>query len=221
MVTVSAQADRMRVVSLLADLIDYPQPGLAATVVECRQDVVDSVPAAAILLDAFLGDIERLTAGRLEELYSNAFDLDTLSGFDATCYPYVGHHLLGESYRRSRFMVGLLERYQQHGFAVVAGELPDHLLVMLRFVARCPDEDLAEELVGEAILPALARMTQNGEEATSEGESGRRIYLRVLEAIRLVLQEQLWPNTVVCSYEPALEPATTSRGASPCSTRSC
>lgn len=202
-----AEDNRARLVSLLADLIDYPRPGLAEKVVECRHEVAAATPAAVTLLDAFLGDLERLPQGRLEELYSNAFDLDTLSAFDATCYPYVGHHLLGETYRRSRLMVGLLECYQEHGFEVEGGELPDHVLVMLRFLARCPDDELAEQLVGEAILPALARMTQDGAEAGLEGESGRRIYLRVLEAIRLVLGEQLWPDTVVCSYESALEPA--------------
>jgi nitrate reductase delta subunit len=206
--TVHNGNDRAQIVSLLADLIDYPRAGLAETVAECRQRVVWATPAAGDLLDVFVDDVERLPLGRLEELYSNAFDLDTLSASDATCYPYVGHHLLGETYRRSRFMVGLLERYHEHGFAVEHGELPDHVLVMLRFLARCPDDELAEELVGEAILPALARMTQNGAEAGLAGESGRRIYLRVLEAIRLVLEQQLWPDTVACSYEAAPEPAT-------------
>ena len=132
-----------------------------------------------------------------------------------SCYPYIGHHLLGESYRRSRFMVGLQERYREHGFEVPPEELPDHVLVVLRFLAHAPDSDLAEEIVGEALLPALARMTHEGDGSELGGDSGRGLYLGVLEAIRLVLAEQLWPHTAVCSYPLALEhgPATEDVGA--------
>ena len=49
---------------------------------------------------------------------------------------------------------------------------------------------MAEEIVGEALLPALGRMTREGDEAELDGESGRRIYLRVLEAVRLVVGER-------------------------------
>jgi nitrate reductase delta subunit len=200
---VEALGERAQVVSLLADLVDYPAPDLAERARACRK-LLAELPAAALLLDAFLENLERLEPGRIEELYSSAFDLDTLSAFDATCYPYVGHHLLGESYRRSRFMVWLLERYGEQGFEVDRRELPDHLLVMLRFLAHCRDEALAAELVGEAILPALARMTQDGEAAVLDGESGRRIYLRVLEAVRLALAH-LWPDVEPCTYENAVE----------------
>jgi nitrate reductase molybdenum cofactor assembly chaperone NarJ/NarW len=204
---VDGHENRPYVVSLLADLIDYPHPGLAEEAAECRALVVDASPDAAALLDTFIGDVDRTPAGKLEEIYSGAFDLDTLSEFDPTCYPYVGHHLLGETYRRSRFMVGLLERYKAYGYEVPSGELPDHLLVMLRFIVRCPDEELVEELVGEALLPALSRMTRDGEETGLQGEGGRRIYLRALEAVRLTLAESLWPDVVPASYEAQSQPA--------------
>jgi nitrate reductase molybdenum cofactor assembly chaperone len=203
MVSLAVTPKRTEIVALLADLVDYPAPELAERGLACRE-LLAEVPAAAILLDAFLADLERLDPGRIEELYSSAFDLDTLSAHDATCYPYVGHHLLGESYRRSRLMVWLLERYGEQGFEVDRRELPDHLLVMLRFLARCRNDELASELVGEAILPALARMTQDGEAAVLEGESARRIYLRVLEAVRLALAH-LWPDVEPCTYENAVE----------------
>lgn len=184
---------RSRIVTLFADLLDYPQVGGSEQAAQCRALIARGSPRAADLLDAFLADLERIPFGRLEELYTGAFDLDTLSDLDATCYPYVGHHLLGESYKRSTFMLELSQRYTALGF-VVEHELPDHLVVMLRFLARCADADLAEELVGDAILPALSRMTQDGDTDAIEGVSGRRVYLRLLEALRLVLAEQLWPE---------------------------
>lgn len=207
MVSVFAVPDRARTTSLLADVVDYPHPGLADEAEAVRTLVAGTSPPAAALLERFVQDVEEAGPGRIEELYSSAFDLDTLSTFEATCYPYVGHHLLGETYRRSRFMVELLDRYREHGFAVDGRELPDHLLVMLRFVAHCRDEELAEELLGDAILPALRRMTLNGEEAVLTGSSGRRVYLRVLEAVRLVLEEYLWPELDVAVYELGVQPA--------------
>ena len=198
---------RARVLSLLGDLLEYPGPTLPAAAAECRELVGEASPRAAELLGAFLDVLERTPSGRLEELYAAAFDFDLPTGVGATCFPHIGHHLLGESYRRSRFMVGLLERYREHGFDVSAEELPDHVLVILRFLAYAPDSTLAEEIVGEALLPALARMTSDGDAAELEGGGGRALYLGVVEAIRLVLAEQLWPGTAVASYTAALEQA--------------
>jgi nitrate reductase molybdenum cofactor assembly chaperone NarJ/NarW len=196
---------RTQVLSLLGDLLEYPLPTLPATVVECRELVAGDSPRAAGLLGAFLEELERTPSGRVEELYAGAFDFDRPTDVGVSCYPYIGHHLLGESYRRSRFMVGLQGRYREHGFEVPPAELPDHVLVVLRFLAHAPDTELAEEVVGEALLPALSRMTHEGAAGETDGESGRGLYIGVLEAIRLVLHEQLWPNTTVCSYPLALE----------------
>jgi nitrate reductase delta subunit len=181
----TAVPDRPILVGLLADLVDYPGPDLIENVLVCRELVS---PAAASLLDGFLADLERLGVERMQELYSSSFELE------AACYPYVGHQLLGESYRRSRFMVGLLERYAEHGFEPDRSELPDHLLVMLQFLAVCKDDTLASELVAEAILPALTRMT-SGDSTT---------YLRLLEAVGLALSD-LWPDVEPCTYEPVIE----------------
>src|SRR5262245_9797065 len=191
---------RTEVLSALADLLDYPQNSLGRSVRDTRALVADDSPAAAALLDRFAADVDALPPGRLEELYAVAFDLGTASA--SATYPYIGHHLLGESYRRSRFMVGLLERYREHGFEV-GDELPDHLLVILRFLASDPDPETAEVIVGEALLPALGRMTSEGDEAELEGASGGRVYLRLLEAVRLAVRG-LWPGVEVASYDTDL-----------------
>ncbi len=97
-------------------------------------------------------------------------------------------------------MVELRTRYEAHGFEVGGGELPDHVVVILRFLASAPDSELAEDLVGEALLPALSRMTKDGDEVAIAGEGGRRVYLRLLEALRLALPEQpIWSEAVARS----------------------
>jgi hypothetical protein len=60
-------------------------------------------------------------------------------------------------------------------------------------------------------------MTHDGDRRDLERDTGRGLYLGVIEAIRLVLAEQLWPDTVVCSYPLAVEhgPATEDVGAAP------
>ncbi len=170
-----------------AAVLEYPEPGLREAVRECEALAAERSPQAAALLSEFGTIVERESLGRLQELYTGAFDLDTLSDLDATCYPYVGHHLFGESYKRSTFLIELIDRFRGYGFTVER-ELPDHLLVVLRFVAAHPDTELAEEIVDEALVPALRRMVGEDEGAL-EPRSGRLIYQSLLRALLLVLEE--------------------------------
>ncbi len=168
---------KKRVFGLLADMLEYPQPGLAEAARECAALLAGDDFAAAACLHAFRAFVEEMPRGRLEEIYTSAFDLD------AAWYPYIGYHLFGESYRRSVFMLELNERYRAHRFPVV-GELPDCLSVLLRFLAVCDDPVLAGEIVHEALLPVLDRMDQRA------GEQDRLFdhpYRPLLQALRLVL----------------------------------
>lgn len=209
MVGAASVAERNRLIELFADLLEYPRTGVIEQAHECLALLGDGSQRAAEMLDRFTRDLERIPLARIEEIYTGAFDLDTLSDLDATCYPYVGHHLLGETYKRSTFMLELQQRYTAHEF-VVERELPDHLVVMLRFLVVCPDDELAEELVADAILPALSQMTRDDQQQDAlAGEEGRSVYLRVLEALRLTLGEVLWPEALAraAATENALEEA--------------
>lgn len=168
-----------------AEVLSYPgEPLDLAALHECEAFAADRSPEAAELLRAFGHFVERNSLGELQEAYTAAFDLDSLSDLEPTCYPYVGHHLFDENHKRSAFLVGLSSRYREHGFAV-EGELPDHLAVMLRFVAGCDDDELAAELVGDAIVPALQRMARKG--AHDASQSGPKHYQNLLPALRLAL----------------------------------
>ncbi len=145
-----------------AEILEYPRSDVLSAAQACRALAAQVSPRAAAHLDAFVRFAEGVSPERLEEIYSSTFDLDP------TCHPYVGYHLLGESYKRSAFLVGLKERYRAHGFSVPAGELPDHLAVLLRFLAVCDDPVLSSEIVHEALLPALARMTKERESDTEQ-----------------------------------------------------
>jgi len=185
-----ARGDGQAILGLFADILEYPRPGLAETVRECEALVSAGNPEAAALLGGFRALVEETAPGRLEEIYTGTFDLD------AACYPYVGYHLFGESYKRSVFLLELKERYRAQGFDV-ENELPDHLAVLLRFLAINDDVTLAGEIVHEALLPTLERMTGRARSAgyeeeekllSSQDHSRHSPYYGVLEALRLVLQ---------------------------------
>ena len=180
-----------RLFQRFGELLEYPGAGLLEAVRECEALVAEAAPDAAALLHEFRDFVQAAPLGRVQEIYSATFDLD------AAYHPYVGYHLFGETYKRSVFMVELRERYRAQGF-VVDRELPDHLAVLLRFLARHGDTSLAGEILREALLPGLDRMTGKARSAGYDEEEecsgpqkvreGQQPYRGVLEALRLTLQ---------------------------------
>ncbi|MCZ7574075.1 MAG: nitrate reductase molybdenum cofactor assembly chaperone [Ardenticatenaceae bacterium] len=179
-----------RLFQLFAELLDYPKSDLTDAVRECVACVAVHSAEAATLFREFEVLVSETSLGRLQEIYSGVFDLD------AACHPYVGYHLFGESYKRSVFLLELKKRYRAAGL-VAENELPDHLAVLLRFLAITDDATLASEIVHEALLAALDRMTGKAKSAgydeqesveTDDSQKQRHPYRGVLEAMRLVLQ---------------------------------
>jgi nitrate reductase delta subunit len=189
-------ADR-ELLRVFGTVLSYPHASLSDVAARCQALTSEASLEAAALLEPFRVFTEEATLGELQEAYTRAFDLDTLSELEPTCYPYVGHHLFDENPKRSAFLLGLMERFREHEFEA-DGELADHLVVLLRFVADCPDELLAEELIADAILPAVNGMA--GRHAQSEPRSGRERYLLVLRSLQLVLE--------AAGYETEIQPVT-------------
>jgi nitrate reductase assembly molybdenum cofactor insertion protein NarJ len=169
-----------------ADVLSYPHGSIDAEVGLCEELARGDSEEAADLLRRFGDYAAAASLGELQEAYTLAFDLDSLSESEPTCYPYVGHHLFEENHKRSAFILGLLERYREQGFASDTGDLPDHLVIVLRFLARCDDDELVAETIDEALLPALARML--GTVGSDEPVNGRQRYQQVLNALALALQ---------------------------------
>jgi nitrate reductase delta subunit len=165
-----------RLYRLFADILEYPTPDLARRAKECA-DLLPAVnPEAAALLDGFCTFVEGMPLDRLEELYTSTFDLQVV------CYPYVGYQLFGESYKRGAFLARLNEGYRARDFSA-GNELPDHLPVILRFLALGGMGEFGQTLVGEGVIPAVDRMAQ------SFGENGDNPYSGVIQALLLVLRE--------------------------------
>lgn len=156
---------------LFARILDYPQTstGLVEVLRACE---ALAPPEGRAPLREFRKFAEAAPLGRLQEVYSRTFDFNTIC-------PYVGYHLFGESYKRSAFLVELNRRYLAQGFEVEA-ELPDHISLMLGFLAICNEIQLREELIAEALGPALGKMI----------EHLAHPYSGVLQALQLVLQQE-------------------------------
>lgn len=163
-----------RLYQLFADVLEYPTPKLASQAKECAELLLMESPKAAALMGGFHTFVERTSLDRLEELYTSTFDLQMV------CYPYVGYHLFGESYKRGAFLAKLNEHYRAHGFSA-GKELPDHVAVLLRFLAMDADEDFNSTLVSEGLVPALDEMV----EAFGDKRNG---YRQVVQALRLLLE---------------------------------
>ena len=148
----TAPTSRSQVLEAFADLLSYPAADAAEPGRRCRA-LVAGRPAAAHL-DAFLARAARARPHELEEVYAATFDLDP------ACPPYLGHHLAGESPKRGAFMARLAQAYQEDGFAGAGagGELPDHLTVVLRYLAAVPEGPSSAVVLRDALLPALDKM---------------------------------------------------------------
>jgi nitrate reductase molybdenum cofactor assembly chaperone NarJ/NarW len=147
---------RPKLLGLFADILDYPAPGLARKAAECAAVVGGVQPQAAKLLQSFQEFAERHPLGKLQEVYSGFFDLNSI------CHPYVGYQLFGENYKRSIFLVGLKKSYRAEGFEASPDEIPDRLSVVLRYTSESTSDDV-DDLLVKGVLPALERMTTKPE----------------------------------------------------------
>lgn len=174
------------VFGLFARILEYPwkHPARAARACAAALEALDA--EAARLMWCFAAFARGTPLGRLQEAYSRMFELDP------ACPPYVGHHLFGETYLRSAFLVGLAERYQERGMAT-GGELPDHLAIVLRYLSLSPPEEEVREMTREALVPALDKMRD---------KLGREPgYGAVLQALRLVLRRLVPSDAAVASSD--------------------
>ena len=137
------------VCELLASIMAYPSPDLPAQVRDCAEALKAGHSRAAGPMEHFRRTIEQTPLAQLEELYTLTFDLRPV------CYPYIGYQLFGDTYKRGEFLALLNARCRAAGF-VVQGDLPDHLGVILSYLARTPDPDL----VREGVLPTLDTMIE-------------------------------------------------------------
>ena len=114
-------------------------------------------------LGSCASELSKLALGKQRELFTRTFDLQMI------CYPYIGYHLFGESFKRGAFLAMLIDRYRSFDFHYrpedcdpnSMEELPDHISLILEFVSELNDREEQQILVSDALIPALNAMLGN------------------------------------------------------------
>lgn len=129
------------VVDRLASLLDYPTHEFRVHLDACVREVSG--------LADFAVAMRHLPLGRLQEIYTETFDLN------AACSLDMGWHLFGERHERGAFLAELRPQLAAAGVEE-RGELPDYLPHLLMLMGRV-DASHAQEL-RRAIEPAIQKL---------------------------------------------------------------
>ncbi len=143
----------------ISALLSYPTQELQqarAELIEALQQG-DLLPAATVTaLTALIDEIAAGDLYDLQETYVALFDRSRTLSLN------LFEHVHGESRDRGGAMVDLVENYRAAGFEPASTELPDHIPVLLEFLAMRPIEEAREVLADAAhILEGLqTRLTR-------------------------------------------------------------
>lgn len=152
---------------VLAQAFCYPEEGGAGRLAAGEACLPEGAVKRAF--GAFLEKTTRLGLSEWEELYTRTLDLNPLAA------PYVGFQTWGESYQRGTFLANLNRELLEWGIDT-GGELPDHLIPVLRYLGVCPEP--LPELI-QALDPALQRMA-----AVLRSTEPENPYVDLLDAAR-------------------------------------
>lgn len=161
----------------LARMFDYPQD---AAELRTAHDIVTSFLEERGL-DSSLASFARAAlaapVSRMQEEYVALFDFNPATAL------YLGHHLFGDNQKKGEYMIGLKQEYGRHGFLPSGNELPDHLAVVLAFLAHLARKESAgvrREFIKGSALPGIERLCA-AFAARQESQ-----WAQVVEAARLV-----------------------------------
>ncbi len=136
----------------LAGLFTYPgaQDDFAERLAACRDLVEERFSGRGEMLSALLERSRGMSRGEIEEMFTRTFEINPV------CALEVGWHVYGEDYARGALMVRLREELRERGIPELT-ELPDHLTHVLQLLSRL-EKELADDLAGRYVIPALEKM---------------------------------------------------------------
>lgn len=91
----------------------------------------------------------------LQEEYVATFD------FNPATAPYLGHHLFGDNQKKGGYMIMLKQEFERCGYIPAGVELPDHLSVVLGFLAhlaRQEEHGSRQPFITNCVLPGVERL---------------------------------------------------------------
>ncbi|MCC6146730.1 MAG: nitrate reductase [Anaerolineaceae bacterium] len=153
--------------NLLAEAFCYPTQGQLTFL----KQGLEILPASQQkeFIASFVKKISRLSTGEWEELYTRTLDLNPPAA------PYIGFQTWGESYQRGAFLAQM-NRVLAENEIDLQGELPDHVIPVLRYLGKVGQP--LPELV-EVLEPAIQHIITGLQKADSGNP-----YLDLLKAVQ-------------------------------------
>lgn len=183
---------QQQIYACFAQLLDYPTPGYIESINTCIDLLKADYATAATLVADFQNRIKAIPMSRLEEVYTETFDINP------ACHIFAGHILFGESFKRNAFMASLAEEYQERNFST-GKELVDHIPLLLKFLSiSSPDDAFTEDLAADCLVPVFQKMN------TNFPDDAANPYMPLLRSVSIVL-EKFYPKKSEPSPNPAAE----------------
>lgn len=134
----------LSIYTLLATLLDYPEPELLDAMQEIGQELEAFPESVQGALQPLLALLRGHPLIELQENYVATFDRNPAHSL------HLFEHVHGESRDRGQAMVDLLEEYRRLGLEMATNELPDHVPLFLEVLGNI-DPAQARALLDEAI----------------------------------------------------------------------
>lgn len=134
----------LSIYTLLATLLDYPEPELLDATQEITQELKAFPEAVQSALQPLLALLKEHPLIELQENYVATFDRNPAHSL------HLFEHVHGESRDRGQAMVDLLDEYRRLGLEMATNELPDHVPLFLEVLGHI-DPEQARALLDEAI----------------------------------------------------------------------
>jgi nitrate reductase delta subunit len=136
-------------------MLDYPK-GVEGIVDDCDSvcRILQTINIESPL-EPFGRFVETSALARLQEEYVATFD------FNPVVALYLGHHLFGDNRKKGTYLVRLKQEFGRFGFTPSGNELPDHLPLLLGFLAylaRNGEDGVRRSFVSECVLPGVERL---------------------------------------------------------------
>lgn len=152
-----------RTLKALSLILSYPTPELQSAMPEIGGVLVSETRLTAVTQRDLLSLVEGLS---LRDIYDLQEEYVMLFDRSRTLSLNLFEHVHGESRDRGEAMVSLVETYRQGGFDPISTELPDHLPVLLEFLATRPAPEAREMLADAAhIFATLAKRLERRDSA--------------------------------------------------------
>ncbi len=141
----------------LSRLLDYPndREGLLASYGSLASHLEqEGLPSPALPVASF---VQGSTLAELQEDYVANFD------FNPAAAPYLAHHLYGDNQKKGAFLIRVKQEFGRHDFTPEGCELPDHLAVLLSFLAHLAkrgEDAFRRSFIEEMVLPGLNKLVE-------------------------------------------------------------